>query len=312
MRIGQATLHPVVEIEDIRMPPQTFISDITPADIEPHAHWLCPRFVDPESGQCRLSQHAWLIEANGKRILVDPCVGHQRNRPLLPFYHMINSPLIDRLGAFGVSPEGIDYVFCTHLHLDHVGWNTRLKDGRYVPTFPNARYLFSRAEDEYWRGELTGELPEEEVFNDGVYAECIQPVIEAGLADMAEAGLRIADCLTLIEAVGHTIGHMAGVLESAGEGAVLAGDAVHHPLQVVYPDRHIHGFDSGRGRATRYKLLDICVEKDYWLAPAHFPAPHACKVRKESGKYRMEWPSHSDVDRQSCEWASPSPPSRFN
>jgi glyoxylase-like metal-dependent hydrolase (beta-lactamase superfamily II) len=289
MRIGQATLRPVVEIEEIRISPQVFISDITPDDIEPHARWLYPQFMDPASGDCRLSQHAWLIEASGKRILVDPCVGHRRHRPLLSFYHMIDSPMLDRLGALGISPESIDYVFCTHLHLDHVGWNTRLSDGRYVPTFPNARYLFSRAEDEYWKRELTGGMPKEEAFNDGVYAECVRPVIEAGLADMIEGDVRIADCLTLIEAAGHTVGHMAGVLESAGEGAVLAGDALHHPLQVIYPDRRVHGFDPQRGQATRHKLLDICVQRNFWLAPAHFRAPHLCKVRRDNAGYRMEW-----------------------
>ena len=282
-------MHPVIEIEDLPIPPRVFIGDITPADIGPHRHWLCPQFIDPETGECRLSQHAWLIEANGKRIVVDPCVGHQRSRPLLPFYHMIDSPLLVRLEALGVSPESIDYVFCTHLHLDHVGWNTRLENGRYIPTFPNARYLIPRAEEEYWRRELTGDLLAEEKFNAGVYAECVQPVIEAGLTDLVEAGTRIADCLTLIEAAGHTIGHMAAVLESAGEGAVLAGDAIHHPLQVLYPDRHSRGFDSLRGQMTRHKLLDLCVEKDFWLAPAHFRAPHRCKVRKTNGEYRMEW-----------------------
>ncbi len=289
MRVGQARMRPVVEIEEIVMPPQSFISDITPADIEPHAHWLCPQYFDLEKNQCRLSQHAWLIEANGKRILVDPCVGHQRSRPALAFYDMIDSPMLERLEALGVAPESIDYVFCTHLHLDHVGWNTRLKDGRYVPTFPNARYLFSRAEDEYWRQELTGALPAEEGFNAGVYAECIRPVIEAGLADLAEPGLRIAGCLTLIAAAGHTIGHMAGLLESEGQGAVLAGDAIHHPLQVLYPDRRIHGYDPAEGQATRHRLLDICVEKNYWLAPAHFRAPHVCKLRRDGEGYRMEW-----------------------
>jgi glyoxylase-like metal-dependent hydrolase (beta-lactamase superfamily II) len=291
MRIGQATLQPAVEIDEILVSPHTFIDDITPADIEPHAHWLQPQFIDPKSGNCRLSQHAWLLEVNSTRIVVDPCVGHRRNRPLLSFYHMIDSPLLERLDALGVSPDSIDYVFCTHLHLDHVGWNTRLKEGRYVPTFPNARYLFSRAEIAYWKRELTGDLPKEEAYNDGVYAECIQPVIEAGLADIVEAGVQIAGCLTLVEAPGHTIGHMAGVLETAGEGAVLAGDAFHHPVQVIYPDRHGHCFDPKRAQATRHKLLDICVEKDFWLAPAHFRAPHLCKVRKWNGDYRMEWPS---------------------
>src|SRR5579862_7909484 len=105
MRVGNAMMHAVVEIDEIRLPPQTFVSDITAAEIAAHAGVLCPQFVDPESGACRLSQHAWLIEVDGKRILVDPCVGHRRSRPLLPFYHLIDSPLLDRLEALGAPPE---------------------------------------------------------------------------------------------------------------------------------------------------------------------------------------------------------------
>ena len=288
MRIGHIVMRPVVEIDEIRMPPRTFISDITAAEIAAHADMLCPQFIDEQDNSCRLSQHAWLIEVEGKKILVDPCVGHQRHRPALPFYHLIDSPLIDRLEALGAPPESIDYVFCTHLHLDHVGWNTRLQDGRYVPTFPNARYLFSSAEDRYWRREMTGELTSE-AFNAGVYAECIEPVLAAGLADLVEPGMRIADCLTLIDAAGHTIGHMAGILESAGAGAVLAGDAIHHPIQVLFPERRVHAFDEDKALATRLHLLDLCAEKDYWLAPAHFRAPHACKIRKADGCYAMLW-----------------------
>jgi len=288
MRIGAVEIRPVIEIEALALPPQMFIEDFAPSDIDPHAHWLCPDFFDRDSGECFLSQHAWLIEANGKRILVDPCVGHRRNRPALPFYHMIDSPLLERLEALGAPPESIDYVFCTHLHLDHVGWNTRLSDGRWVPTFPNARYVFSRAEEDFWRREAAGELPRQE-FNAGVFDECVKPVIDAGLADLADPGARIADCITLIDAAGHTVGHVAGLLESAGEGAVLAGDALHHPLQVLYPDRPIHADDPEIARATRHRLLTLCAETDYWLAPAHFRAPHLCKIRRDGAAYRMEW-----------------------
>lgn len=285
MQIGRATLRPVVEIDEIQMTAKAFIDDITPADIAKHADWLAPQYYDLESGACRLSQHAWLLDVGGKRILIDPCVGHRRHRPVLPFYHMIDSPLIDRLCALDAPPETVDYVFCTHFHLDHVGWNTRLSDGRYVPTFPNARYLFPHAENEYWRRDPPGEA-----VNEGVYAECIKPVIEAGLADFVDEGVRIADSVTLIEAAGHTAGHMAGVLETLGEGAVFAGDAIHHPLQIVFPDRPVHGYDPELGWATRRKLLDICVERDFWLAPAHFRAPHVCKVRRDGPQYRVEWP----------------------
>ena len=289
MRIGQATLRPVLESVEFSVPLQAFISDIGPADIAPHADWLYPQHLHPDTGHCRMSLHAWLIEANGKRILVDPCVGHQRHRPTVPIFHMLDSPFLERLAALGVAPEQIDYVFCTHLHVDHVGWNTRLHDGSHVPTFPNARYLFSRAEDDYWRSDMQGGLGAADVFNAGVYAECVQPVIAAGLADRIDAGTRIADCLTLIDAPGHTIGHLAGLLESAGEGAVLAGDAVHHPLQVVFPKGEVSAYDPAQALATRRRLYDLCVNKDYWLAPAHFRAPHLCKLRKEGESYRVEW-----------------------
>jgi glyoxylase-like metal-dependent hydrolase (beta-lactamase superfamily II) len=290
MHVGNATIRPVVEIEQLSLPPQMFVDDISLADIEPHVDWLSPQFLDRDAGACLLSQHAWLIEVNGKRILVDPCVGHQRNRPSLPFYHMLDSPFLDRLAALGATPESIDIVFCTHLHLDHCGWNTRLQDGRWVPTFANARYVFSRAEEDFWRREFLGEVPEQ-IFNTHVYAECVKPILDAGLADILEPGARIADCITLIEAGGHTVGHVAGVLESGAEGAVLAGDAIHHPIQVLYADRPIHADDRERARLTRHRLLSLCAEQDYWLAPAHFRAPHMCKVRRDGAGYRMEWPS---------------------
>jgi len=294
MRIGEAVMRPVVEFEKLDLPPQMFLEDFTPADAEAQADWLVPMFYDPATGTCMLSQHVWLIEVPGadgpKRILVDPCVGHQRERPALDFYHRKDSPMLDDLAVLGVLPEDIDFVFCTHLHLDHVGWNTRLEDGRWVPTFPNARYVWSRVEEEFWRRDAAGELGEPNGFNAGVYDECIRPVIAAGLATMAEPGERIAGCITLIDAPGHTIGHMAGLLESGGEGAMLAGDAIHHPLQVAYVDRPMHADDVEQARATRHKLLGMCADRDLWFAPAHFRAPHVCKVRRDGNGYRMEWP----------------------
>ena len=290
MRIGEAEMRPVVEIDRLEITHHSLMDQFAPGDIAGHEHWLCPHHHVPETGMFHLSQHAWLIEAHGKRIVVDPCVGHQRSRPGIDYYDMIDSPLIDRLKAMGAPPESIDYVFCTHLHLDHVGWNTQLVGGRWVPTFPNARYLLPRAEEEFWRQDIEGGLPGFHVFNTGIYAECVQPVIEAGLADLVEAGMRVADCLSLIDSPGHTIGHMAGLLESAGQGAVLCGDAIHHPVQVLHPTRSGPQHDWVQAGKTRCMLLDLCADLDYWLAPAHFLAPHVCKIRRDGAGYRMEWP----------------------
>jgi glyoxylase-like metal-dependent hydrolase (beta-lactamase superfamily II) len=290
MKIGDARLRPVLELADHTLPALAVIADFTPADLAPHAGWMCPHHVHPHTHEMRLSMHAWLIEADGKRILVDPCVGHHRPRPFMPHFDMMDSPLMDNLAAMGVTPESIDYVFCTHLHFDHVGWNTREKDGRYVPTFPNARYIFSRAEDAYWRRELTGELPQEDLYNSRVYVDCVEPVFREGLGALVDEGDMIAGCITFLASPGHTIGHMAGVLDAGREGAVLAGDALHHPIQVLHPDRPFHSFDDAQARTSRRRLLELCVDKDYWLAPAHFRAPHVCKVRRQGDAYRIEWP----------------------
>jgi glyoxylase-like metal-dependent hydrolase (beta-lactamase superfamily II) len=290
MKIGEARMRPVVEQACVEYPPQTCYDGAGPADYAGEAGWLYPRFINPENEQLKFSHHAWLIETGGKRVLVDPCVGNLRNRPGADFFHMLDTPWLERLAALGAQPESIDYVFCTHLHVDHVGWNTRLQDGRYVPTFPNARYLLPRAEDAFWKLDLEGKLQGFHAFNSGIYAECVLPVIEAGLAEFVDEGDCVEGCIGLIDTPGHTPGHMAGVLESAGQGAVLCGDAVHHPIHVIHPERPGPQDDWVKAGYSRRKILDLCAERDYWLAPAHFQPPHVCKVRKVGEGYRMEWP----------------------
>jgi len=289
MKIGTAQMRPVVETAITPFASSSFLNELSADDIAPHAEWLNRGHIVRQTGELILSHHSWLVEVNGKRILIDPCVGNGRNRPLLPVYHQLDTPWIQRLEALGTTPEEIDYVFCTHLHVDHVGWNTHLVNGRWVPTFPNARYLLPRGENDYWRRDLDGLLKRAEAFNMGIYAECVQPVIEAGLADMVDAGHRCADALRLIDAPGHTAGHMGAVLESSGEGAVFCGDAIHHPLQVIYPDRAGFAFNPQQACSTRRMLLDLCIDKDYWLAPGHFIAPHVCKISRNGESYAMHW-----------------------
>jgi len=291
MHVGEARMRPVVEQASVEFPPGVCYDDAAPADYADDASWLYPRFINPDNQLLKFSHHAWLIEAGGKRILVDPCVGNFRDRPGADFYHMLDTPWLERLAALGAEPESIDYVFCTHLHVDHVGWNTRLEDGRYVPTFPNARYLLPRAEDEFWKLDLEGKLPGFHVFNSGIYAECVLPVIEAGLADFVEEGDAVAGCMRLIDTPGHTIGHMGGVLESAGDGAVLCGDAIHHPIHVIHPDRPGPQHDWEQAGRTRRMILELCADTGYWLAPGHFQPPHVCKIRRDGERYRMDWPS---------------------
>ena len=234
IQIGEAIISALIEIDDLRMPLTALTGEADASLVQAAARALHPDFIDPESGDCRVSQHALLVEVGGKRFLIDPCVGDRRHRPAIPMFHMIDSPMLTRMEALGVTPDSIDYVLCTHFHLDHVGWNTRLEDGRWVPTFPNARYQFSRTEDAFWRQQLTGDIPGEEVHV-GVYAECIAPVLAAGLADLIAPGARIGGCLTVLDAAGHTPGHIAALLDTGDEGLLIAGDIVHHPVANSMP-----------------------------------------------------------------------------
>ena len=149
-KVGKAT---VTRIEETYLPiyPVTDIFPaVTEAQLAEHAHWLAPHHYDPASRKIKLSVHSWLLQLDGRKILIDGCCGNQKSRPLRPAWNMLDTPWLDRLAAAGARPDEIDLVMCTHLHHDHVGWNTQLKDGKWVPRFPNARYVFSKLDFDYF------------------------------------------------------------------------------------------------------------------------------------------------------------------
>jgi glyoxylase-like metal-dependent hydrolase (beta-lactamase superfamily II) len=148
MRVGEAALTPVLELEAGLVPVAGLCYGWDPAQVESQAEWLYPRHVDLITGMARLSHHSWLLRARDLVLLVDPCIGNAKPRPRPPneYYNMLDTPWLDRLAAAGARPDEIDLVVCTHLHPDHCGWNTRLVDGRWTPTFPKARYVLSAAE----------------------------------------------------------------------------------------------------------------------------------------------------------------------
>ena len=140
-----------------------------------HGHWLAPHHYEAESGRIRLAVHSWLLKVGGKTILIDSCCGNNKNKPGRPFWHMLNEPYLERLAAASAKPEDIDLVMCTHLHHDHVGWNTRQKDGKWVPTFPNARYVFSKPDVDYFS--KVDADPKEGPAELGTFRECVVPIL---------------------------------------------------------------------------------------------------------------------------------------
>jgi glyoxylase-like metal-dependent hydrolase (beta-lactamase superfamily II) len=289
MRIGVSRLQAVVELERVAYPAAMLLTGLTDEILARERGWLAPDHIDPQSGEALLSHHAWLLDAGRRKILIDPCVGNHKSRKVFAQYDQLDTDWIDRLARAGAAPEEIDFVFCTHLHVDHCGWNTRLEDGRWVPTVPNARYVFSQAERDYWGREATGE-PAPGAFNDGVFIDSVQPVIEAGLAMVVEGAVELAGCLRILPAPGHTPGHLCATLESAGEGVVFTGDAIHHPLQVLYPDWDVGApTDAAEARRTRRRLLAQAADHGFLFAPAHFRGAHACKVARAGEGFTLDW-----------------------
>ena len=229
-------------------------------------------FLDPIAGTFQFSNHSWVLRLDGLTVLVDPCTGNGR-KGRGPYFDDLDTPYLDRLAEVGTPAETIDVVFCTHLHHDHCGWNTVQADGRWVPTFPNAVYLFG--EEEYRRWDISNPNRHPNTFNPDVFDECVRPVVEAGQAQIISVPHEISPSLMIETAPGHTVGHSTLRLISDGIYAYFTGDAFHHPIQVTRPEAHLPGCDDlETAITTRKVLVQRILDKNAFIFPAHFPAPH--------------------------------------
>jgi glyoxylase-like metal-dependent hydrolase (beta-lactamase superfamily II) len=279
-RVGAVKITRVVEI-DLLMPyreERPLMEGATPEALRA-IPWLFPNFVT-EDGALKMSIHALLVEAPGLRLVVDTCIGNDKPR------HMIPEPLatkfLDHLMEAGWTREGVDMVVCTHLHVDHVGWNTMLQDGKWVPTFPNARYLIGRPEMEYWSAE--GGEEQQAILSDSV-----KPVFDAGLAELVEPDHRISPEIRLVPTHGHTPGHVSVVIESQGERGVITGDMCHHPCQLANPEWGVY-VDSDRvqAAATRRRMFAEWADQPILVIGTHYPDPTAGHVRRDGEAYRLD------------------------
>jgi glyoxylase-like metal-dependent hydrolase (beta-lactamase superfamily II) len=236
---------------------------------------MVPAHYDPASGKLKLSVHSWLVRAGGRTILIDACVGNDKPRPNRPMWHMMKTPYLERLARAGARPEQVDVVMCTHLHNDHVGWNTRLHDGRWVPTFPNARYLFNRTDYDHFQTVDAVKQP----GNAAAFRDSVQPVVESGRADLVSGVHAVDEHLTLEQAPGHTPGTMAITLVSRGARALFCGDIMHEPIQVYHPEWNSFACeDAVNARTSRRKVLEQCAGTGALLMPTHFGAPFVCHI----------------------------------
>jgi len=285
-RLGDVEISRVIEFESPLLDPFVLFPDADPEVLESHKEWLEPELRDPATGLLILAFHSFVIRTPRHVILVDTCGGNDKERPQKTRYHHKNWPYLENLAGAGLAPDAIDYVLCTHLHVDHVGWNTRLVNGRWVPTFPNAKYLFSKREWNFWEKEYQTER----FTDDPYYEDSILPVIEAGAAVMVDDDHNIDDWVRLSPTPGHTPGHVCIHVQSGDAHAVLSGDLMHHPLQCAEPDwNSCFCVNPAQSAATRREFLTEHAETPTLVMPAHFPSPAAGRIIRKDNAWRFRF-----------------------
>lgn len=254
-------------------------------DVARHIPWMTPTWYDTAEEKLILIFQSFILRTPQHTILIDSCIGNDKERSH-PDFHMRKGPWLDNLHALGLTPEDIDIVMCTHLHPDHVGWNTQLRDGRWVPTFPNARYLFERTEYAFWEKE--NEAGSERIGL--TFEDSVLPVMEAGQAELVDGDHEVTSGIWLEPTPGHSPGHVVVNIESQDKKGVFIGDLMHHPIQVPHPDwSTCFCWDMAMSAATRTKFVDRHTGTDTLIVPVHFAGESAGHIVEKEGESRFRF-----------------------
>ena len=277
-RIGEVTVTRVVEIEATggmsRVIPEAKRERLQ------EIPWMYPHFAD-ENGRMRGAIHALIVEAPDRTIMVDTCVGNDKERGN-PAWNQLQTAFLDDMEKAGYVLDAIDNVLCTHLHIDHVGWNTMLVDGKWVPTFPKARYLIGQVEFAHWQADT-------DLDQTAVMADSVLPVFDANLVDLVETDHQISDEISLMPTVGHTPGHVSVMIRSNGEEAMITGDFIHHPCQFAHPEWS-SSFDTDpvQSAQTRREVFDRYADTPTLIIGTHFATPTAGHLKRDGDAYRLD------------------------
>ena len=278
----------VTRIQELVFPE---FSDVIPAvtkELVKEIKWLFPHFVTAD-GHLSLSIHSLIVETPTHKLVVDTCIGDGRDRMPMEGMHMLSTNYMRDMQAEGYQPEDMDFVLCTHLHVDHVGWNTRLVDGKWVPTFPNAKYIMDKKDLDFWGSiDVDTDIDFMQVQRQ-VFEDSLMPVINAGLAQPVDAPSIICEGVRLISTPGHTPGHVSVVLESGGQTGLITGDFIHHPIQFHDPAL-VSPFDVDNEMAieTRRRIFGEYADTPTLIIGTHFAGPTAGTLVTENGTYRLK------------------------
>jgi glyoxylase-like metal-dependent hydrolase (beta-lactamase superfamily II) len=278
--VGHATIFRIADV-DATAALQGLIPKFNPAAVS-RAAWLTPDFVD-RMGRLRGMVQAFLIMIDGQAIIVDPGVGNGKRRTAVPDWDNLHTEFLDRLSGAGVEPNEIVFVVNTHLHFDHVGWHTRLVNGAWRATFPAARYVMSAEEFRYWQSSPKSQIDDQHTG----FADSVLPVYEAGLVDLVTDDHVVTEGVRLLPTPGHTPHHVSVMIESRGESAVITGDVMHHPCQIVYPDWGASDFDANQAQASRLNLIERFADSDTLIIGTHFADPVVGRIRREGTSFRL-------------------------
>jgi glyoxylase-like metal-dependent hydrolase (beta-lactamase superfamily II) len=276
-QIGDVRITQVVELTTASLGPY-LLPRATPEVLQPIA-WLKP-FLD-QDGRIVLSIASLMLESQGEVLMVDTCIGNDKERTY-PRWNRMQGDFLARLAAAGFAPERVDTVLCTHMHVDHVGWNTRLVEGAWVPTFANARYLYAQEEWAHWKNEPQEYGP--------VIEDSVQPIFDAGLADLVGSDHHVTDEVWLEPTPGHTPGHVSVHIASRGEEAVITGDMIHHPCQIANVDWSSEAdWNQSMSADTRSGFLARYADRPVLIIGTHFAAPTAGRIVTDGDSYRLDY-----------------------
>ena len=280
---GDLIIHRIIEQETTFLPALDLFPQLSPDLLAQNRDWMRKAGTIDETDTLILCFQSYVVRTPHHTILIDSCIGNDKPRPLRPKWNMkTDDTYMSGLKAAGVSVEDIDFVMCTHLHVDHVGWNTKLEGGRWVPTFPKARYIFGKTEYDYW-SEQNAKAPVPP------FGDSVLPVVEAKRADIVGDDFAVGDHLRILPTPGHTPGHVAFAFGRAKDDAVFVGDMMHSPLQLRHPELSPRfDVDPAQAAVTRKKVLERYCDTNTLCCTAHFPSPSTGKIRRKGNGFSCE------------------------